>query len=72
MEEAPPGGDLLNSFNVATFKNEEDDVAFWNRLIPAQERPLPEDAPEPLGIRTARLRNVEEVQPIFPDLHHVR
>lgn len=37
------GGDLLNSFNVATFKNEEDDVAFWNRLIPAAERPVHED-----------------------------
>eukprot|EP00884_Botryococcus_braunii_P018071 jgi/Botrbrau1/4948/Bobra.0122s0026.1 len=61
VEEVAPGGDLLNSFNVATFKNEEDDTAFWNRLIPAQERPLLEDAPEALGIRTARLRNVEEV-----------
>lgn len=72
MEEAPPGGDLLNSFNVATFKNEEDDTAFWNRLIPAQERPIPEDAPEALGIRTARLRNVEEVPPQLPFLHRFR
>ena len=26
--------ELLSSFNVATFKSDEDDAAFWNRLIP--------------------------------------
>ena len=31
-----PGGatDLLNQFNYATFKNEEDDATFWNRPHP--------------------------------------
>ena len=33
------GGELLSSFNVATFKNEEDDAAFWSRLIPVAEQP---------------------------------
>jgi chromodomain-helicase-DNA-binding protein 1 len=35
-----PGGatDLLNQFNYATFKNEEDDATFWNLLIPKDER----------------------------------
>ena len=39
-------GELLSSFNVATFKNVEDDAAFWNRLIPTVERPKEEDAGE--------------------------
>ena len=36
---ATTAGDLLTSFNVATFKNEEDDATFWSRLIPATTRP---------------------------------
>ena len=35
-------GDLLTSFNVATFKNEEDDATFWSRLIPVVGRPKEE------------------------------
>lgn len=31
--------DLLNSFNVATFRTAEDDTTFWNRLIQESERP---------------------------------
>lgn len=31
--------DLLSSFKVATFKQDEDDAAFWDRLIPNHERP---------------------------------
>lgn len=54
--------DLLNAFNVATFKEEdEDEQSFWNRLIPVQERAKDEPAAEPLGVRAARLRNAEEV-----------
>ena len=30
--------DLLSAFNVATFKNEEDDATFWNRLISDEQR----------------------------------
>ncbi len=31
--------DLLGAFNVATFKtSEEDDEAFWSRLIPEEQR----------------------------------
>jgi hypothetical protein len=37
---------LLSSFNVATFKNEEDDATFWNRLIPVNERKKARAAPE--------------------------
>ena len=33
---------LLSAFNVATFKNQEDDKAFWNRLIPVTEQ-LPDE-----------------------------
>ncbi|KAL6759847.1 SNF2 family N-terminal domain-containing protein [Haematococcus lacustris] len=60
--EGGAGGDLLTSFNVATFKNEEDDAAFWSRLIPVAERPPDSLAgPEPGGDdvllpRAARLR----------------
>ncbi|KAK9824197.1 hypothetical protein WJX72_008454 [[Myrmecia] bisecta] len=55
------GGELLSSFNVATFKNEEDDTAFWNRLIPVDERAAEDAAaPEELGIRAARLKNVDD------------
>lgn len=44
-------GELLNSFNVATFKNEEDDASFWERLIPTSERPPP---PEEVQARACR------------------
>ena len=53
--------ELLSSFNVATFKSDEDDQAFWNRLIPVDQRikePVPE---EHLGIRSARLKPFEDV-----------
>ena len=33
--------ELLSSFNVATFKNEEDDATFWSRLIPVHDRDVP-------------------------------
>ena len=62
---ATDGGnsDLLNAFNVATFKGDDEDEAnFWNRLIPTSDRVKEEAAPEPLGVRAARLRNAEEVQ----------
>ena len=58
---AGAGGELLNAFNVATFKNEEDDTAFWNRLIPSTERAAPEEEPQELGIRAARLKVYDEV-----------
>ena len=58
------GSELLNSFNVATFRAEEDDAAFWNRLIPVTERPKQEAAavPEQLGIRSTRYRGGDEVR----------
>ncbi len=31
--------ELLNSFNVATFKNQEDDATFWSRLIHTDDGP---------------------------------
>ena len=58
---AGAGGELLNAFNVATFKNEEDDTAFWNRLIPAGERATEKEEPQELGIRAARLKVYDEV-----------
>ena len=58
---AGAGGDLLNAFNVATFKNDEDDTAFWNRLIPSTDRAAKEEAPQELGIRAARLKTYDEV-----------
>jgi hypothetical protein len=30
--------ELLSAFNVATFKNKEDDATFWNRLITDEQR----------------------------------
>lgn len=60
---ADAGGELLNAFNVATFKSEEDDAAFWNRLIPTKER-APSEEPEQLGIRAARLKTVDDVRPL--------
>ena len=48
--------ELLSSFNVASFKSDEDDQAFWNRLIPVDQRAKDRsEAQEQLGIRTARL-----------------
>ena len=48
---------LLSSFNVATFKNTEDDETFWSKLIKEEDRPRKgtEPAQEP-GIRAARLK----------------
>ena len=62
-------GDLMSSFKVATFMQNEDDAAFWNRLIPENERPNPEQEAlkqqgiggfdgEP-GIRQARLKTLD-------------
>ncbi|KAK9788572.1 hypothetical protein WJX73_002856 [Symbiochloris irregularis] len=62
-EQAAEGGnsDLLNAFNVATFKGDDvDEANFWNMLIPTTERVKEERAPESLGVRAARLRNAEE------------
>jgi hypothetical protein len=60
---APAAGDgeggagaLLSSFNVATFKNEEDDAAFWSRLIPVAERPPEKDESECLGMERQCVR----------------
>lgn len=53
--------ELLSSFNVATFKSDEDDQAFWNRLIPVDQRVKDQpEAQEHLGIRTARLNKFAE------------
>ena len=55
-EMAERNDELLSSFNVATFKSDEDDQAFWNRLIPVDQRAKDQpEAQEHLGIRTARL-----------------
>ena len=61
--------DLLASFNVATFKADEDDAAFWSKLIPEERRPKDEPTTdslaagtslgETLGIRSTRLRALE-------------
>ena len=56
---APPAGgagDLLTSFNVATFKNEEDDATFWSRLIPVVGRPKEEHE-----VRVGRPKEEHEV-----------
>ena len=54
------GDELLSSFNVATFKQDVDDAAFWNRLIPVTERPKtePAKAVEELGTRSTRYHRV--------------
>ena len=39
---------------------QEDDAAFWNRLVPVDERAEGGDAAE-LGVRAARLRAADEV-----------
>ena len=64
-EQPTDGSELLNSFNVATFKADEDDAAFWNRLIPVTERPKDEPAAafEDLGTRSTRYRAVDDVRP---------
>lgn len=52
--------DLLSSFKVATFKGEEDDAAFWDRLIPENMRPQEkEEVLADPGIRQARLKAME-------------
>jgi chromodomain-helicase-DNA-binding protein 1 len=70
-EDAAPGGadDLLAQFNVATFKSEDNDAAFWDRLIPEHLRPddKPVQNDEP-GIRAARLRAMEGPGNLAPDL----
>ena len=54
--------DLLNAFNVATFKGDDDEPAFWDRLIPAGERVKDEaEEPELLGLRATRMRGFQEV-----------
>lgn len=40
---------------------QEDDVAFWNRLVPSAERPEDEEVAD-LGVRAARLRAADEVR----------
>lgn len=37
QQQQAENNELLNSFNVATFKNQEDDATFWSRLIAAQQ-----------------------------------
>lgn len=60
-EMAERNDELLSSFNVATFKSDEDDQAFWNRLIPVDQRAKDQpEAQEHLGIRTARLNKFAE------------
>ena len=60
-EMAERNDELLSSFNVATFKSDEDDQAFWNRLIPVDQRPTKQpEVPENLGLRTARLTKFAE------------
>ena len=54
--------DLLNAFNVATFKGEDDDAAFWDRLIPAGARTAPEAETPELGLRSTRLRGLDDVR----------
>ena len=73
QKEDASGGpsDLLSSFNVATFKADEDDAAFWSKLIPEDRRPKEEPSEsifgnsslvQDLGIRSARLRALESPQ----------
>lgn len=60
-EMAERNDELLSSFNVATFKSDEDDQAFWNRLIPVDQRAKDQpEAQQHLGIRTARLSKFAE------------
>ena len=60
---AKDGSELLSAFNVATFKQDEDDAAFWNRLIPVAERPKTETeaANQTLGARSTRYRQTDDV-----------
>ncbi len=65
-EMAERNDELLSSFNVASFKSDEDDQAFWNRLIPVDQRPSKQpEVQEDLGIRTARLKFTEDVSSSF-------
>lgn len=52
VEGASGPGDLLNSFNVASFRGVEDDTAFWNKLIPVLERPAEEVGFDLSGFQT--------------------
>ena len=61
-EMAERNDELLSSFNVATFKSDEDDQAFWNRLIPVDQRVKEQPPEEHLGIRQARLKPFEDVR----------
>ena len=54
--------ELLSAFNVATFKNAEDDKAFWNRLIPVSVE-APDEA-EIKEVRTSPERVVSFVHPL--------
>ena len=69
-EMAERNDELLSSFNVATFKSDEDDQAFWNRLIPVDQRAKEQtDVHENLGIRSARLSKfADDVRPLSPVL----
>lgn len=52
--------ELLGAFNVATFKNSEDDASFWARLIPEEARPvLP--GMEELGARDAKTKAIQKL-----------
>ena len=66
------GGELLSSFNVATFKADEDDTAFWNRLIPVQERAKdePELPFEDLGMRSTRHKATDDVRALAAQYFH--
>ena len=63
-QESVEGGqnDLLNAFNVATFKSEDDDAAFWDRLIPAGTRAAPRAETPELGTRSTRMRGADDVR----------
>ncbi|PSC73016.1 CHROMATIN REMODELING 5 [Micractinium conductrix] len=53
-------GGLLGAFNVATFKTNDDDAAFWNRLIPEDQRPKQQtEVIEDVGVRSSRLRQLD-------------
>ncbi|KAL4434102.1 hypothetical protein ABPG75_000543 [Micractinium tetrahymenae] len=55
-------GDLLGQFNVATFKTNEDDAAFWNRLIPEDQRPKQQTELIETGVRASRMRQLDAEQ----------
>ncbi|PRW57711.1 CHROMATIN REMODELING 5 isoform A [Chlorella sorokiniana] len=49
-------GELLGQFSVATFKTNEDDAAFWSRLIPEDQRPKQQTEVLEAGTRASRMR----------------